>query len=99
MKIGNNFIFESPYISTFTVQFDLLDNITSLPGLLDPNSQMFQTYSQEFCQEVRSCYSSKCSNTVKFLNFLMPENFSVIYLKFKKRGQTSGYFVKKMQME
>ena len=37
--------------------------------------------------------------TVKFLNFRTPENFAVIYLKFKKRGQTSGYFVKKMQME
>ena len=26
--------------------------------------------------------------TVKFLNFRTPENFSVIYLKFKQRGQT-----------
>ena len=34
-------------------------------------------------------------NTVKFLNFGMPENFAVIYLKFKQRGQTLGYFVKK----
>ena len=38
-------------------------------------------------------------NTVKFLNFRMPENFAVIYLIFKKRGQTFGYSVKKMQME
>ena len=37
--------------------------------------------------------------TVKFLNFRTPENFAVIYLKFKQRGQTLGYFVKKMQME
>ena len=37
--------------------------------------------------------------TVKLLNFWTPENFAVIYLKFKKRGQTFGYFVKKMQME
>ena len=39
--------------------------------------------------------------TVKFLKFRMPENFAVIYLKFKQRGQTLGYFffVKKMQME
>ena len=28
-----------------------------------------------------------------------PENFSVIYLLFKQRGQTLGYFVKKMLME
>ena len=27
------------------------------------------------------------------------KNFAVIYLKFKRRGQTLGYFVKKMQME
>ena len=38
-----------------------------------------------------------CNNiiTVKFLNFPTPENFAVIYLKFKQRGQTLGYFVKK----
>ena len=34
--------------------------------------------------------------TVKLLNFRMPENFAVIYLKFKKGGQILGYFVKKM---
>ena len=39
------------------------------------------------------------SYTVKFLNFRTPENFAVIYLKFKQRGETLGYFVKKMQME
>ena len=37
--------------------------------------------------------------TVKFQNFRMPENVAAIYLKFKKRGQTFGYFIKKMQME
>ena len=37
--------------------------------------------------------------TVKFLNYRTQENFAVIYVKFKKRGQTFGYFVKKMQME
>ena len=36
-------------------------------------------------------------NTVKFLNFQAPENFAVIYLKFKQRGQTLGHFLKKMQ--
>ena len=30
-------------------------------------------------------------NTVKFLNFRMSENFAVIYLIFRKRGQTLGY--------
>ena len=38
-------------------------------------------------------------STVKFLNFRTPEKFAVIYLKFKKRGQTFRFFVKKMQME
>ena len=38
-------------------------------------------------------------STLKFLNFWTLEILTVIYLKFKKRGQTFGYFVKKMQME
>ena len=33
--------------------------------------------------------------TVKFLNFHTPENFAVIYLKFKQRGQILGYFHQK----
>ena len=38
-----------------------------------------------------SCESGcSCSlhGTVKFLNFWTPENFAVIYLKFKQRGKT-----------
>ena len=38
-------------------------------------------------------------STLKFLNFPPPEDFAVIYLKFKKRGQNFIYFVKKMPME
>ena len=38
-------------------------------------------------------------NNIKVPNFLTPENFAVIYLKFKQRGQTLAYFIKKMQME
>ena len=37
--------------------------------------------------------------TVKFLNFWTPENFAVINLNFKPRGQTLGYFTKMVQME
>ena len=37
--------------------------------------------------------------TVKFLNFQTSKNFAVIYLKFKQRAKTFGYFVKKMQMK
>ena len=40
-----------------------------------------------------------CPSTVNFLKFWTPKNFAVIYLKFKQRGQTIGYFVKMMQME
>ena len=38
-------------------------------------------------------------NIGKFLNFWEASKFAVIYLKFKKRGQTFGYFMEKMQME
>ena len=31
---------------------------------------------------------ARSKGTVKFLNFGTPETFTVIYLKFKKRGQT-----------
>ena len=36
--------------------------------------------------------------TVKLLNFWTPENFAVINLKFKQRGQTLGYSAKKIQV-
>ena len=38
---------------------------------------------------------SDIETTVKFLNFQTPENFAVIYLKFKQRNQILEYFVKK----
>ena len=37
-------------------------------------------------------------HTVNFLNFQIAESFVVINLKFKQRGKTLRYFVKKMQM-
>ena len=37
--------------------------------------------------------------TVKFLIVRTPENFALIYLKLRKRGQTLLYFVIKMHME
>ena len=33
------------------------------------------------------------------VNFRTQDNLAVIYLKFKQRCQTLGYFTKKMQME
>ena len=41
-------------------------------------------------------YMSLQKPTVNSLNFWTPENFAVIHLKFKKRGQILGNFVKKM---
>ena len=35
-------------------------------------------------------HSDRC--TVKILNFVTPEIFAVIYLKFKQRGKTLEYF-------
>ena len=35
------------------------------------------------------------ASIVRFLNFRTPENFAVIYLKFKQKAQTLGYFIKK----
>ena len=34
-----------------------------------------------------TCTDENC-NTIKFLNFRTPENFAVIYLKFKQKAQT-----------
>ena len=38
------------------------------------------------------CVCIISGNTVKFLNFGMPEIFAVIYLKYKQRGQNLRVF-------
>ena len=43
----------------------------------------------------QNCSNGEFQNTVQFLNLRTPENFAVMYLKFKQRGQTFGYFVQK----
>ena len=40
-------------------------------------------------------FHARMVGTVKFLNFRMPENFAVIYLKFKQKAQTFRVFPKK----
>ena len=64
--------------------------------------KMYQYFSSENFQFLQQCLCfRRCKlqvfsvATVKFLNFWMPENFAEIYLKFKKTGQTFGYFGKK----
>ena len=42
--------------------------------------------------ETKVLGSSYACGTIKFLNFRMPEIFSVIYLKFKQRGQILRVF-------
>ena len=42
----------------------------------------------------RRLWCSELRYTVKLLNFRMSENFVVIYLNFKQRGQSLGYFIK-----
>ena len=58
-----------------------------------------RTYHKNDEEETEVEKEDMVEGTVKFLNFLTSENFTVIYLKVKERGQTLGYFVKKMQME
>ena len=62
-----------------------------------------KTKAQINCTDQHFWYSLDCIissfYTVKFLNFGKAENFAVIYLKFKQRGQTLEYFVKKIQMQ
>ena len=41
--------------------------------------------------------SSVCEYTVKFPNFRTPENFAVIYLRFKKRGKTLDISSKRLK--
>ena len=53
---------------------------------------------QVFILENHILCKQKHNYIVKILNFGTPENFAVIYLKFKQTGQTLGYFVM-MQME
>ena len=52
-----------------------------------------------YCEKEFCISKGDNTGTVKFLNFQKPENFAVIYLKFKQKAQTLEYFVKKMQTE
>ena len=66
----------------------LLWNSDKIPKFLNPKNAAVITL--EFDEFVF---------TVEFLTFGTSEIFAVIYLKFKQKGQTLGYFIKKMQME
>ena len=61
--------------------------------------RFLDTQGKDMEQKKHHVLLQKKVGTVNSLNFQTPENFAVIYLKFKQRGQTLGYLVKKMQME
>ena len=74
--------------------------------LWDPETGECKQILEGHTDEIFSCAFNYEGNTIitgkittKFLNFRKPEDFAVIYLKFRQRGQTLGYFFKKMQME
>ena len=52
ISVGNNYIYHSDYISPFTIEFDIVDDLSGLPDLLNPDSQLFQDYSDAFCTDV-----------------------------------------------
>ena len=52
INVGNNNIYVSDYISSFPIEFDLVDDLSGLPDLLNPASQLFQDYSNAFCNDV-----------------------------------------------
>ena len=67
INIGNNHIYVSDYISTFPIEFDLVDDLSGLPDLLNPSSQLFQDYSDAFCADV--------SHTTWFMSVSFPKLF------------------------
>ena len=52
ISVGNNYIYHSDYISPFTIEFDIVDDLSGLSDLLNPDSQLFQDYSDAFCTDV-----------------------------------------------
>ena len=53
----------------------------------------------DYTPKVDEKKEDKDEGTVKFQSFRTPENFALICLKLKQRGQTYGCFVKKMHIE
>ena len=53
------------------------------------------TFTMKLSPSTKILFHLNIPVTVKVLNFRTPENFAVINLKFKQRGQSLGYFIKK----
>ena len=66
ISVGNNNIYVSDYISTFPIQFDVVDDLSGLPDLLDSTTQVFQDYSDAFCNDV-SYVTCSCLEHLKYV--------------------------------
>ena len=49
VKIGNNYLYHSDIITTYDLQFELVDDVS---GLLNTESAEFQAAAQSFCGDV-----------------------------------------------
>ena len=49
VKIGNNYLYHSDVITTYDLQFELVDDVS---GLLNTESAEFQAAAQAFCSDV-----------------------------------------------
>ena len=66
INVGNNYIYHSDVISTFPIEFDIVDDLSGLPELLIPSSQLFQEYSDAFCSDVSFLKTKLSSILVKY---------------------------------
>ena len=72
IQIGNNYVYHSDHISMLPVQFRLVDDISSQPQLLNPESTLFQQYSEAFCNAVSASVVNIITwNVICFKNDLM----------------------------
>ena len=94
-------VFTSGNFEPFQVRGRDLDSytVTEVDGRPDKEVAIVMDGRPSIPLDVTNLNQAKVGNTVIILSFWTPENFVVIYLKFKQRGKTLGYFVKKMQME
>ena len=91
--VWQNFSMEKPFYLNFRL---IIANILGVRKFRT-FTVVWSLYSRPYVLQVSGYL--KTSIILYYLNFLTPENFVVIYLKFKQRGKTFGYFTKKMQME
>ena len=84
MDVRLNCLAKAILMSTHNIGF--YEDLTKLICQLSSNSSDFTVFlfSEHFCSYLPDFEELRL--TLKFLNFRTPENFAVIYLKFKQRG-------------